>query len=51
MAKKQMVAKKTLQHPKTSRCAAVKIIDLPGGQISDPLSGKHYSLPFLPATP
>ena len=28
-----------------------KIIDLPGGQINDPSSGKHYSLPFLPATP
>ena len=28
-----------------------KIIDLPGGQIYDPSSGKHYSLPFLPATP
>ena len=29
-----------------------KIIDLPGGQINDPsLGGKHYSLPFLPATP
>ena len=27
-----------------------KIIDLPGGQINDPSSGKHYSLPFLPAT-
>ena len=26
-----------------------KIIDLPGGQINDPSSGKHYSLPFLPA--
>merc|ERR1711923_633389 len=25
-----------------------KIIDLPGGQINDPSSGKHYSLPFLP---
>ena len=23
---------------------------MPGGQINDPLSGKHYSLPFLPAT-
>merc|ERR1712077_13918 len=22
-----------------------------GGQINDPSSGKHYSLPFLPATP
>ena len=29
----------------------VKIIDLPGGQINDPSLGKHYSLPFLPATP
>ena len=29
----------------------VKIIDLPGGQINDPLLGKHHSLPFLPATP
>ena len=29
----------------------LKIIDLPGGQINDPFSGKHYSLPFLPATP
>ena len=28
-----------------------KIIDLPGGQINDPLSGKHYSLLFLQATP
>ena len=28
-----------------------KIIDMPGGQINDPLSGKHYSLAFLPATP
>ena len=28
-----------------------KTIDLPGGQINDPSSGKHYSLPFLPATP
>ena len=28
-----------------------KIIDLPGEQINDPSSGKHYSLPFLPATP
>ena len=28
-----------------------KIIDLPRGQINDPSSGKHYSLPFLPATP
>ena len=28
-----------------------KIIDLPVGQINDPSSGKHYSLPFLPATP
>ena len=27
-----------------------KIIDLPGGQINDPASGKHCSLPFLPAT-
>ena len=27
------------------------IIDLPGGQINDPSSGKHYSLPFLLATP
>ena len=24
---------------------------MPGGQINDPSSGKHYSLPFLPATP
>ena len=29
----------------------LKLIDLPGGQINDPSSGKHYSLPFLPATP
>ena len=29
----------------------VKIIDLPGGQINDPLSGKNFFLPFLPATP
>ena len=28
-----------------------KIIDLPGGQINDSSSGKHYSLTFLPATP
>ena len=28
-----------------------KVIDLPGGQINEPSSGKHYSLPFLPATP
>ena len=28
-----------------------KIIDLPEGQINDPLLGNHYSLPFLPATP
>ena len=28
-----------------------KLIDLPGGQINDPSSGKQYSLPFLPATP
>ena len=28
-----------------------KIINLPGGQINDPLSGKDFSLPFLPATP
>ena len=27
------------------------IIDLHGGQINDPSWGKHYSLPFLPATP
>ena len=27
------------------------LIDLPGGQINDPLFGKHNSLPFLPATP
>ena len=27
-----------------------KLIDLPLGQINDPSSGKHYSLPFLPAT-
>ena len=26
-------------------------IDLPGVQINDPLSGKDYSIPFLPATP
>ena len=24
---------------------------MPGGQINEPSSGKHYSLPFLPATP
>ena len=29
----------------------LKIIDLPGGQIIDPSSEKHYSLPLLPATP
>ena len=28
-----------------------KIIDLPVGQIHDPLSGKHYSLPFLQQLP
>ena len=28
-----------------------KLIDLPGGQINDPSSGKSYSLPFPPATP
>ena len=28
-----------------------KLIDLPGGQIYDPSSGKRYSLSFLPATP
>ena len=28
-----------------------KIIDLPGGQFNDPLTGKHFSLSFLPATP
>ena len=28
-----------------------KVIDLPEGQINEPLSGKHYCLPFLPATP
>ena len=28
-----------------------KLIDLPGGQINDPSSGKNFSLPFLPATP
>ena len=28
-----------------------KIIDLPGGRINDPSSGKHYFLLFLPATP
>ena len=27
------------------------IIDLHGGQINEPSWGKHYSLPFLPATP
>ena len=27
------------------------IIDLPGGQINDPFLEKHFSLPFLPATP
>ena len=27
----------------------VKIIDLPGGQINDPSSGKNYFLPFLPS--
>ena len=27
------------------------IIDLSGGQISDPSSGKDFSFPFLPATP
>ena len=26
-------------------------MDLPEGQINDPLLGKHYSLPFLSATP
>ena len=29
----------------------LKIIDLPGGRVNDPLSGKRYSLPFVPATP
>ena len=29
----------------------VKYIDLPGGQINGPLSGKYFSLPLLPATP
>ena len=29
----------------------VKSIDLPGGQINEPSSGKCFSLPFLPATP
>ena len=28
-----------------------KIIDLPGGQINDPSSGKCFFLTFLPATP
>ena len=28
-----------------------KIIDMPGGQINDPLSGKDISLPFLPEKP
>ena len=28
-----------------------KIIDLPGGQINDPSSRKHYSIPFLPTRP
>ena len=28
-----------------------EIIDFPGGQINDPSSENHYSLPFLPATP
>ena len=28
-----------------------KIIDLPGWPINDPLSGKLFSLQFLPATP
>ena len=28
-----------------------KIIDVPGGQINDPLSGKNYSIPVLPAIP
>ena len=28
-----------------------KIIDLPEGQINDPSSKKHFSLPLLPATP
>ena len=27
------------------------LLDLPEGQINDPLSGKYFSLPFLPATP
>ena len=27
------------------------MIDLPGGQVIDSQSGKHYFLPFLPATP
>ena len=28
-----------------------KIIDLPGGQINDPLSRNYFSLQFLPSTP
>ena len=28
-----------------------KIIHMPGGQINDPLSGKVFSLPFLPENP
>ena len=28
-----------------------KIINLPGGQISDPMWGKQFFSPFLPATP
>ena len=28
-----------------------KIIDLAGGQINDPSTGKDFALPFLPATP
>ena len=29
----------------------IKIINFPVGRVNDPLSGKHFSLPFLPAIP
>ena len=34
-----------------SRFQSIAHEDLSGGQINDPSSGKHYSLPFLPETP
>ena len=41
----------TVLHDHAASRLVIKIIDLPGGQINDPSSGKHYFLPFLPATP